>query len=144
MEKLTSVPGTMMTYAKTEQGPEINFAISTKNIDTRPLPPVIFATYNDKNQVVVSATVFVPKCLVSEKEVVKFQINEFRANTNELYFYIAYKAHPVYSNEFYAYNVNFNTTEQFNSDEISKIKVILWDKDPEGSRGTETTVKQPA
>ncbi|CAM1362851.1 conserved hypothetical protein [Tenacibaculum litopenaei] len=147
----TQVPGKFLTFVKATKGAEVKFAISTQRLDKRPLSPMVLGTYNSECQIVISAVVFVPKTYVEAKQKkdpnwdgsIEFQVNVGElSNTEGLEFHIAYDNSPGSFNDYYAYNVNFSTVEAYKV-ENREVEVIFYDEDPEGSRGTVTTVKDP-
>ena len=61
--------------------------------------------------------------------------------------YVTSSISPVESTQFYPFGFSFGTdgtsfSGDYKSAGIDKIRVIAWDDDPEGSRGTTTTVKK--
>ncbi|CAM1357235.1 hypothetical protein [Tenacibaculum halocynthiae] len=123
---------------------------------SRPLAPsvsVSSSSSGDSREIVLSCVV-----LISEENMPKngndidfgtpinFQVNGLVTDVNKISIYISNGGSFIPSKNFYPFVVNI----QFKPSQVShlnnnfnSIKVINWDADPEGSRGTETTVKDP-
>lgn len=120
--------------------------IVLKTPSTRPLSPSITAQktgIGSEAIVILSCIVFVSKKNVPNDGNITFDINYLVTDVNKVSIYISSDNSFIPSDTFYPYLVEIefkpsqiaNLTNTFNT-----IKVINWDADPEGSRGTETTV----
>lgn len=75
-----------------------------------------------------------------------FQVNGLVTDINKISLYISNGGSFIPSKNFYPFVVDvlFKPSQVSHlSNTFNSIKVINWDADPEGSRGTETTVKDP-
>jgi hypothetical protein len=81
------------------------------------------------------------------KKNIKFNISYLVDKNNKVTIYVARDDKYVSSKTFYAYVVPIGFSPKdipgLNND-FTTVEVINWDEDPEGSRGTTTTVKQGA
>lgn len=124
-------------------------------LSTRPLAPSVSvhpSSSGDSREIVLSCIV-----LISEKNMphsgndidfgtpIKFQVNGLVTDVNKISIYISNKGTFIPSKNFYPFVVNI----QFKPSDVShlnnnfnSIKVINWDADPEGSRGTEIEVEK--
>lgn len=136
------VLGNHLTTISTPANPSpISFGSSF--LKSKPLPPLVRAEKVNGN-INVSTFVFLPSTLgVNEKT---FTVNVLQTNSSELSVYISIDTSPTLDNSFYTHALEFAipSNAYHESSVIDKLIVHLWDEDPEGSRGTETTVEQPS
>lgn len=128
-------PGVQVTSTN---GPTTSTIEFNKPRPTTPLPPLVQADYNSNTGVLeVSAVVFIDvnAQLPSQSITVYYEDCDPAPN-----FYLSYDSVPASSNEFVAYNVVFSQAMDTCPPYIT---TVVWDEDPETSRGTETTVKPP-
>lgn len=114
-----------------------------KNRPSTPLPPLVQATFitgngeSEKGTLEVCAFVFLSQSAIDSLETNPLTVN-WDGNELEPNFYITYNSIDQATNFFHQYKVQFNIT--FDK-KPSKINTVVWDKDPETSRGTVTTVQ---
>lgn len=97
-----------------------------------PFPPLVQA-YFQKTTLQVSAVVLIDSNATINTIQVFFDGNQLEPNL-----YIAYDAPEVSSANFIAYQVDFNLPLE---NQPKKINTVVWNEDPETSRGTITTVQ---
>lgn len=97
-----------------------------------PFPPLVQA-YFEENTLQVSAVVLIDSNATINTIQVFFDGNQLEPNL-----YIAYDAPEVSSANFIAYQVDFNLPLE---NQPKKINTVVWNEDPETSRGTITTVQ---
>lgn len=108
---------------------------------TTPFPPIVQAFFNKENSILeVSAVIFIDaNVILKPDENTENIINVYyQAIDPTPNFFITYNAELNASKKFKAYQVTFSIN--MNS-KPSDIKTIVWDEDPETSRGTLTTVQ---
>ena len=134
------VPAANVSYDQAKnQGVNVQIAFSNKR-PTTPLPPMVQANFNNDNSVIeVSAIVFIDENAVINGD--NGIIVNWDQNLLNPHCYITYNASEVATKNFNAYQVNFEINVD-NTNLPSKISTVVWDEDPETSRGTETSVQR--
>lgn len=90
---------------------------------------------------IISTVIFIDKNLGVTSGSINVYWNESHLQP---LFYIDYSAPDEITNEYQAYQVNFTIGYSNHTEEIpTRVETFVWDEDPEGSRGTLTTVKPP-
>ncbi len=140
-------PGTQFGTVNSSTNPSQKIVLSAPSI--RPLSPSITAqmTGSDSGEkVLLSAVIFVSEANLPANNNMTFDINYLVTDLDKVSIYIASQDSFAPSNVFYPFviEIEFSPSQIPNlSNNLSTIKVINWDADPEGSRGTETKVKRP-
>ncbi|WP_143032246.1 hypothetical protein [Tenacibaculum sp. MAR_2009_124] len=139
-----SIPGEKLTIVSqaTNMNAQIVFGagLSSFTASSKPLAPLAMASFDENGNINVSAFIYIPNSKNGND--VNFQVNVLQTNSNKLAFYISHNASPKKSNTQYPYGISFSTSGvNYQQLGITKVKVYTWDDDPEGSRGTETTVE---
>ena len=146
---ITSVPGQLLQSLDNigaNEAAVITFGYGSDSFQPkkRPLPPLVMSNYTSSGDLFVSVVLYLP---VTYGSTISFDINIQKTNSNEVSFYVTSSISPVESTQFYPFGFSFGTdgtsfSGDYKSAGIDKIRVIAWDDDPEGSRGTTTTVKK--
>ena len=148
---ITSVPGQFLQSLENIVANEdavIYFGTASNSFkpNKRPLPPLVMSNYTSSGNLFVSVVLYLP---ITYGNVISFNVNIQKTNSNEVSFYVTSNTSPEESTQFYPFEVCFCTdgtpfSGDYKSAGIDKIRVIAYDEDPEGSRGTTTTVKRPS
>ncbi len=148
---ITSVPGQplqSLDNISANEAAVITFGYGSNSFEPkkRPLPPLVMSNYTSSGDLFVSVVLYLP---ISNGNSISFDVNIQKTNSNEVSFYVTSEISPEASTEFYPFGFSFGTagtsfSGDYKSAGIDKVRVIAWDDDPEGSRGTTTTVKKPA
>ncbi|RBW57226.1 hypothetical protein DS884_11635 [Tenacibaculum sp. E3R01] len=140
-QPMIPIPGKTITKITQSANP-LAFDFGKDVSKSRPVAPVTMASFDKEGFINVSTFVFLPASFGTENKT--FTINQLQTNSNKLAFYIGVDKAPTPDNSFHIYGITFKVKDQdYKSMGITKIKTYLWDEDPEGSRGTETAVKDP-
>ncbi|CAL2091442.1 hypothetical protein [Tenacibaculum sp. 190524A05c] len=143
----TFTPGTQFGTVNSSTNPSQKIVLSAPSI--RPLSPSITAQMTGSGsgeKVLLSAVIFVSEANLPTNNNMTFDINYLVTDLDKVSIYIASQDSFISSNVFYPFvvEIEFSPSQVPNlSNNLSSIKVINWDSDPEGSRGTTTTVKRP-
>ena len=141
----TFIPGTKFGTIDSNTNPSQKIELIAPSI--RPLSPAITAQINGSGsdeKVILSAVIFVSEANVPTNNQMSFDIHYLVTDLDKVSIYISTDDSFEPSNVFYPFvvEIEFSPSQIPNlSNNVSTIKVINWDADPEGSRGTTTTVK---
>ncbi|VXA95247.1 conserved hypothetical protein [Flavobacterium sp. 9AF] len=118
--------------------PEVSFSKLETNITfpnprpSTPFPPLV-QTYFENKQLQVNAVVLInSQAGINEIEIY------YDANSTIPNFYVTYDATEMPSTNFTLYQVNFSVSIDCQPETI---QTVVWNEDPETSRGTITTVQ---
>lgn len=148
MSTILFTPGTKFGTVSSSTNASQKIELIASSI--RPLSPAITAQMTgsgSKEKVVLSAVIFVSEANLPANNQMSFDINYLVTDLDKVSIYISTENSFEPSNVFYPFvvEIEFSPSQIPNlSNNVSTVKVINWDADPEGSRGTETTVKKPA
>ncbi|AUC16154.1 hypothetical protein BTO06_13730 [Tenacibaculum sp. SZ-18] len=144
MATILFTPGTKFGTVTSSTIPSQKIKLMAPSI--RPLSPSITAQMTGSGsgeKVVLSAVVFVSEANLPANNQMTFDINYLVTDLDKVSIYIASQDSFTPSNVFYPFvvEIEFSPSQVPNlSNNLSSIKVINWDADPEGSRGTEIRV----
>ena len=142
MATILFTPGTKFGTVTSSTNPSQKIELIAPSI--RPLSPAITAQMTGSDEkVVLSAVIFVSEANLPTNNKMTFDINYLVTDLDKVSIYIASQDSFTPSNVFYPFvvEIEFSPSQIPNlSNNLSSIKVINWDADPEGSRGTEIRV----
>lgn len=142
-EVLNNPPGTLVKINSVSLSGEISFL--HKNTKT-PLPPLVESFVTRNNQIQIDAIVFIDASFPTPN----FNVYQLYCISNsgdpKLQFFVDYDLKETYANDFKAYQVTFEASNEglpvgIKLADIETIEAFSWNVDPVTSRGTETTVQ---
>lgn len=148
------IKGTHFGYVKSHTSADTKKVLQTTS--DRPLAPTDLSAIpngtGNETRITLTCTIYVSEANIPKDtngnndyaQNIKFNISYLVDDSNKVTIYVARDDKYISSETFYAYVVPIGFSPKDIpglNNSFTTVEVINWDEDPEGSRGTETTVK---